>query len=309
MRILRLGFRSLQAVSPTWAAALAERLFFTPPRSRLTQAMRAELERGRSFGVRVEGHRIASWSWGPAHAPVVYLVHGWGSRGGRLTAFVGPLVAAGFRVIAFDGIGHGASEGQLSSAPQLARGLTALVDAVGPAHAVVAHSLGAAVTTLALEWGMPVSRLAFIAPNADPVAHTLRWAQWLGLRSDVVARMRAASERRIAFSWDELNVLVMARRRTTPLLVIHDAFDQVVPWTEGAAIVDEWPDSRLVTTRGLGHSDVVRTPAVVAQAVEFLSVGAGAIVRPTTPGTRESHGIEQELFHREWRTPRPRASA
>jgi hypothetical protein len=82
-----------------------------------------------------------------------------------------------------------------------------------------------------------------------------------------------------------------------------------VPWTEGAAIVDEWPDSRLVTTRGLGHSDVVRTPAVVAQAVEFLSVGAGAIVRPTTPGTRESHGIEQELFHREWRTPRPRASA
>lgn len=309
MRMLRLGFRSLQAVSPTWAAALAERLFFTPPRSRLTQAMRAELERGRSFGVRVEGHRIASWSWGPAHAPVIYLVHGWGSRGGRLTAFVRPLVAAGFRVIAFDGVGHGASEGQLSSAPQLARGLTALVNAVGPAHAVVAHSLGAAVTTLALEWGMPVSRLAFIAPNADPVAHTLRWAQRLGLRSDVVARMRAASERRIAFSWNDLNVLVMARRRTTPLLVIHDAFDQVVPWTEGAAIVDEWPDSRLVTTRGLGHSDVVRTPDVVAQAVEFLSVGAGASVRPTTPGTRESHGIEQELFYREWRTPRPRASA
>jgi pimeloyl-ACP methyl ester carboxylesterase len=307
--MLRLGFRFLQTVSPTWAAALAERLFFTPPRSRLTQAMRHELERGRSFGVRVEGHRIAVWSWGPADAPIVYLVHGWGSRGGRLTAFVRPLVTAGFRVIAFDGIGHGASEGQLSSAPQLARGLTALVDDVGPAHAVVAHSLGAAVATLAMEWGMTVSRAAFIAPNADPVAHTLRWAQRLGLRSDVVARMRASSERRITFSWDGLNVLAMARRRRTPLLVIHDALDQVVPWTEGAAIVDEWAGSRLVTTRGLGHSDVARAPTVVAQAVRFLSVGAGVIVRPAMSVTRESQGIEQELFYREWRTPRPRASA
>jgi pimeloyl-ACP methyl ester carboxylesterase len=309
MRMVRLGFRFLQTVSPTWAAALAERLFFTPPRSRLTQAMRHELERGRSFGVRVDGHRIAVWSWGPADAPIVYLVHGWGSRGGRLTAFVRPLVTAGFRVIAFDGIGHGASEGQLSSAPQLARGLTALVDDVGPAHAVVAHSLGAAVATLAMEWGMTVSRAAFIAPNADPVAHTLRCAQRLGLRSDVVARMRASSERRITFSWDGLNVLAMARRRRTPLLVIHDALDQVVPWTEGAAIVDEWAGSRLVTTRGLGHSDVARAPTVVAQAVRFLSVGAGVIVRPALSVTRESHGIEQELFYREWRTPRPRASA
>jgi pimeloyl-ACP methyl ester carboxylesterase len=307
--MLRLGFRFLQTVSPTWAAALAERLFFTPPRSRLTQAMRHELEQGRSFGVRVEGHRIAVWSWGPADAPIVYLVHGWGSRGGRLTAFVRPLVTAGFRVIAFDGIGHGASEGQLSSAPQLARGLTALVDDVGPAHAVVAHSLGAAVATLAMEWGMTVSRAAFIAPNADPVAHTLRWAQRLGLRSDVVARMRASSERRITFSWDGLNVLAMARRRRTPLLVIHDALDQVVPWTEGAAIVDEWAGSRLVTTRGLGHSDVARAPTVVAQAVRFLSVGAGVMVRPAMSVTRESQGIEQELFYREWRTPRPRASA
>ena len=58
--MLRLAFRSLQTVSPTWAAALAERLFFTPPRSRLTQVMRAELERGKSFGVRVEALETAS---------------------------------------------------------------------------------------------------------------------------------------------------------------------------------------------------------------------------------------------------------
>ncbi len=271
--------------------------------------MRTELERGNPFSVWVEGRRVACWSWGPFDAPNVYLVHGWGSRGARLTAYVRPLVAAGFRVIAFDGIGHGASDGQLSSAPELARTLTALVDTAGPAQAVVAHSLGAAVTTLAMEWGLPVARAVFLAPNADPVAHTLRWALRLGLEPGVVARMRAASERRITFEWSQLNVLAMAHRRTTPLLVIHDALDPVVPWTEGAAIADTWPGSRLVTTRGLGHSDVVRTADVVEQAVKFLEVGVGAIARPMTPATRESHGIEQDLFYREWRTAWPTASA
>ncbi|MGE5743033.1 MAG: alpha/beta hydrolase, partial [Gemmatimonadota bacterium] len=73
MRLLRLGFRSLQAVSPSRAAALAERLFFTPPRSRLTPDMRAELERGRPFTVEVEGHRVACWSWGSTGGPIAYL--------------------------------------------------------------------------------------------------------------------------------------------------------------------------------------------------------------------------------------------
>lgn len=309
MRMLRLAFRSLQAVSPASAATLAERLFFTPPRSRLTPDMQAELERGKPFSVPVEGHRVACWSWGESDAPVATLVHGWGSRGGRLTAYVRPLVLAGFRVVAFDGVGHGASEGERSSAPQLARTLIALSEAVGPAHAVVAHSLGAAVTTLAMEWGMTVSRAVFLAPNADPVAHTLRWASLLGLRSDVVARMRAASERRISFSWTDLNILAMARRRGTPLLVIHDAEDPVVPWTEGAAIADAWRDCRIVTTRGLGHSEIVRMPAVVAQAVEFLKVDARVVVRPMTTTTRVSHRIEQEMFYRELRPTWPTASA
>lgn len=309
MRMLRLGFRSLQAVSPAATAALAERVFFTPPRSQLTPLMRTELERGNPFSIEVEGHRVACWSWGPVDAPNAYLVHGWGSRGGRLTAHVRPLVAAGFRVLAFDGIGHGASEGRLSSAPQLARALIALARAAGPPHAIVAHSLGAVVTTLAMEWGMPAQRVVFLAPNADPVAHTLRWAHYLGLRADVVARMRAASERRIDFSWGDLNVLAKAPHRKTPLLVIHDAQDPVVPWTEGAAIADTWPDSRLVTTSGLGHSEIVRTPAVIAQAVAFLEVGAAAVAPARTRATRESHGLELELFYREWRTAWPTASA
>src|SRR5574342_29463 len=228
-----------------------------------------------------------------------------GCRPGRAAVLHPTPVAADTRHARRAGAGQAASEGQLSSAPQLARTLEALAETVGPAHAVIAHSLGAVVTTLAMEWGVPVSRAAFLAPNAEPIAHTLRWAQRLGLRPDVVARMRAATERRIAFSWDDLDVVAMARRRTTPLLVIHDAMDDVVPWMEGAAIVGAWPGRRFVTTRGLGHSPLVRSPEVVAQVVEFLGTPERSLARPSA----RIPGVGHELFYREWRPSLPSLSA
>ena len=231
--------------------------------------MRAVLAQGRPFSVAVENQRIVGWSWG--EGPTVYLVHGWGSRGGRLTACAQPLVTAGFRAIVFDAIGHGASGGRMSSMPQMARTLRTVVEVNGPAHGIVAHSLGASVTTLTMEWGLAVERAVFIAPSADPVGYTLLWAKQLGLRPDVIDRLRSNSQQRIGFSWSDLDIIAVARRRTTPLLVIHDDTDEVIPWADGNAMAGVWPGSRLVTTHGLGHSEIARDPDVVAQAIAFLS--------------------------------------
>lgn len=306
MRWFRMLFRAIQAVSPARAAAIAERLFFTTPRARLNRTMRAHIDRARPFAVTVEGRRIAAWSWG--EGPVVYLMHGWGSRGGRLTAYVAPLLAAGYRVVTFDGLGHGASEGRMSSMPQLARTLRAVVDAAGPAHGLIAHSLGASAATLAMDWGLAVPRAVFIAPAADPVGFTVRWAEQIGMRADVLDRMRASSQRRIDFSWDELDVRAMAGRRTTSLLIVHDTTDPVVPWSDGAAIADAWPNSTLVTTTGMGHSEVVRSPHVVAQAVEFLS-GQSIEGNARPSASWEAHDLERELFFRAERTLGPVLSA
>lgn len=296
MSLLRWLFRVLQLVAPSRAAALAERVFFTAPRTRLTHPQREQLELARPVSLVVQERRIAAWTWGDG--PCVYLVHGWGSRGGRLAAFVRPLVDAGFQVVTFDAPGHGASEGRLSSMPEFARALRAVVTAIGPAHGVIAHSLGASATTLAMHWGVPVERAVFVAPAADPVGFSLRWAGMIGLRASVVAEMRARSERRLAFQWDALNVPAMAKGRRAPLLVIHDAGDTVVPPEDGRAIAAAWPGARLVTTSGLGHRTIVRAPEIVQQAVAFIA-GAGLPLTASASVPRgEAHWIERHLFER-----------
>jgi hypothetical protein len=50
---------------------------------------------------------------------------------------------------------------------------------------------------------------------------------------------------------------------------------------QGFRLVREWPGAKLMTTIGLGHSRILRAPAVVAAAVDFLCP-ASASARPGT---------------------------
>ena len=64
LKALRMTMRALELTAPGLGAALAERLFFTPPRSVLAPAVRDLLETGDAFRVCVDGQRIAAWACG-----------------------------------------------------------------------------------------------------------------------------------------------------------------------------------------------------------------------------------------------------
>lgn len=272
MSALRFAIRALQAGAPALAEWVAERLFFTPPRRAIAPDVRALLDTGARFDVEVEGRRVVGWSWGAG--PIVVLVHGWGSRGGRLGAFVAPLVSRGYRVVTYDGPGHGFSAGRMSSMLELARALRAVREHVGPFDAIVAHSLGASAATLALSEGLTARAAVFLAPAADPAGFTVAFARSLGFTNATIEGMKRRSERRLRFEWDRLDVPDMARRQSARLLVVHDRDDETIPWAEGAAIAAAWPGAELVPTTGLGHRGVVMDPGVVMQAAEFISVSS-----------------------------------
>ena len=266
---VKLSLRATQAVSPDLAGRWAERLFFTPPHRPLTAAELALLARARAFQVEAEGRPVRAWQWG--RGPVVLLVHGWGGAGGRFSAFVEPIVAAGFSAVTYDGPGHGLTGKGLSSAPELARALAAVVAAVGTPHGVVAHSLGGAVTSLALADGLAPARVVLLCPAADPAAFADQFADTLGLSAETMRRLRARSERRIRFDWARLPVVPVAARATMPALVIHDRDDETVSVRDGQAIAAAWPGAELVLTEGLGHRGVLRDPTIVGRAVRFAT--------------------------------------
>lgn len=268
LRAVRAGLGALELLAPPLAARAAMALFRTPPRHVPWDGERDILAEGRAFPLDVRGASVQAWRWGEGDP--VLLVHGWGSSGGRLGSFVAPLVKAGRSVVAFDAPGHGEATVRRSSLPEFLFTIEAAQKAFGELAGIVAHSLGGAATTLALDRGTRARRVVLIAPSSDPAGYTHRFAEVVGIGEGTRRRMAAAIEKKFGLPWSAFDVLAAAKRLTIPALVIHDAEDSDVPWSEGEAVARAWPGAELVTTRGLGHTRIVHDPDVVARSVGFL---------------------------------------
>lgn len=266
---LRLGFQLLGPLAPARAARIAERLFTRPPQHPLRPQEEAFLETGEPFSVAHAGLQLAGWSWG--RGPVVVLMHGWGSRAGRFRLFVPELQARGFRVVAFDGPGHGRTGGSSASLPQFAAALAAVSDVVGPVSAFIGHSLGGAAALFAMGRLVPPVPAVLISAPSDPVVFWRRFVRHLAIPRSVRDRLQQDLERRFGITWDDLNLIPVAAALPSALLVIHDEGDEDVPVEEGRAIAAAAPGGSFVLTHGLGHRAIMRDAAVVRLAVEFIS--------------------------------------
>ena len=269
-------FAMLSKASPGLAAQLGERVFIRPRRFERPSHEQACLQNAQHFTVDTTFGKIAAWTWGKG--PVVLLVHGWEGRGSQMGAFVEPLVAAGFRVITFDGPAHGKSSGSTTTLLRYATVVQELIDFLGPLHAVIAHSFGGPVTSLLLKSGLKLQRVVYIASPNDAINITKQFASIIGLSEHAVGVMRENIRRRYkdewlayANSWEELAQSKFAPDFQTPLLIFHDENDLDVPISESRDIAAAWPRAELAITRGLGHRRILKDGHVVERAVRFIS--------------------------------------
>lgn len=276
MFLLALLLRLAALLSPSLAAVALERLFLTPRRHGTPRRERAWMEGAREHRLRSGEHELAVWSWGDG--PPVLLVHGWEGRASQMAVFAAPLVAAGHRAVTFDAPGHGASTGDRSSLPEMARAVDEVLRLLGGAAGVIAHSAGAAATTVALAGVLdpdsapePVDRLVYVAPPSDPGRFLRAAGAMAGLPPEIAERTRERIEARFGLPFTHFAGPTLAPGMSAPLLAVHDRGDREVPHAEARQLVAAWPDAELVTTEGLGHRRILRDPDVVRRAVEFVT--------------------------------------
>lgn len=281
-----------ERVSPGAAAWLAEQVFVRPrsyPRPDREKALLASAER---VQIAHAGAALAAWSWGDG--ATVLLVHGWEGRGAQLGAFVTPLVEAGCRVVAFDAPAHGDSPGRSATIVTLAEAIESVIGQLGPVAAVIAHSLGAAATTIALDRGARVERAVYLAPVFDVAAAVARFSDYVGLSPETRALFRQRLLARTGRAPEDLGGAALVGSRGQPLLVLHDAADPEVPHSDGASLASAWPGARLSSTESLGHRRILRDAHVVTAAVAFVAAGT------SRPRTLEQT-LAEELFDPELR--------
>ena len=228
------------------------------------------LKGARRLGLATSAGELAAWLWGADGAPLVGLLHGWEGHGAQLGAFAAPLVAGGFRVLAFDAPGHGESPGDECSAPLIGRLLLEMEPALGAFHSLVAHSMGAAAAAMAATHGAHPRGLVFLAPPLSQLERIDRMIQRLQLSAETAAAFRAAIARRTGLSLEEADMHHVAKIAPCPLLAFHDPEDAEASYAATAGFVAAWRGARLVPCPGRGHVRILSTPDVVRQGVEFL---------------------------------------
>jgi len=274
LRWLRWQLKILSAIAPEMAFRQAWKLFITPRRLPVKSWEEPALADARRRAVAHETGTVAVYEWGPVAAPAVLLVHGWEHRASFWRAWVQPLRAAGYRVVALDGPAHGASTGREATLISFGGAVQAVVDTLGEVRAIVAHSFGAASVAglpVRLAAGAPLPRLVLLSAPIGPRVVAGRFADFLYLSDDFVERFASYVEKAAGRSADSFGAAVAGPTAgTEKVLVIHDEGDEIVPFSEGQQIAAAWPDAVWHPTRGLGHNRILRDADVVRTAVEFI---------------------------------------
>ncbi len=275
MRILRAAIRTFDRTVPSLAVQLGWRVLSTPPRfpprpHEVQLAATAQRE-----WMQAGDNRLALYRWGDHGAPTVLLVHSWGGRAMQIGSFVGPLVARGLHVVAFDGPAHGLSSGRRTDMVAFPAALAAVARRVGPLHAIVGHSFGAGMTQLAhRHHQVSARRVVMISSFTDCQWFTDRFGELFGASPAVVQRARDKFERVHADleNWQQLSVQDALQRHTVPTLIVHDTDDEEIPFAHGQRLHAAAPGhARLLATSGLGHRRILRAPQVIDQVVRFVA--------------------------------------
>lgn len=292
IRAARAGYTVLGALAPGLAGRIATDQFL----GTRTSGTKAE------DSVPIGARRIAfdascpirgGYVWGDA-GPTVLLVHGWGADSSSMFGMTRPLVAAGYRVVAFDAPAHGVSPGTHTTMTDFKKAVAGVLGSLGDVHAVIGHSLGSIATVAAVAArlggaeedrgeegrGSGPARLVLLSAPSNLPEVMVRWSGYLHVSPTVIQRMRGELLQRNGVPVDHWNIPVLGKDLDIPVLVIHDGDDVIVPGNEADKIASALPNTRLHLTEGLGHRMILFNREVHEGIVEFLKVSEPAAARP-----------------------------
>lgn len=273
--------RAAGSISPRGGSAVALPLFarVAPPHpidpADLATMWRAERSSVRIPGIDRRGTDVAVYEWGRPGGEVVVLAHGWNGRAGQYATLVRELVSEGYRVVAFDAPAHGDSAGRGSYLLDWVDALGAIQQRHGRFAAAIGHSFGGLATLVGVARGVAVGRVVTVAAPGDADLLLSQFQEMLGFDDRTAAELRARFARRYFPGEDDPLAGLSPLRHPLPdgtrLLVVHDETDRVVPFGEAARIVRANPGAARLTTKGLGHSRILRADPFLDAVMTFVT--------------------------------------
>lgn len=266
-------------IAPRTTLNILVRLCFTPQKRELKPPHVELMNKADKFKFEVPEFtnpkrklKLSCYSWGKGDK-LILLVHGWDAKAMDFYKLIPVLVEQGYKVIAFDGPGHGKSEGERSSLVDFKRVMHDMITRkIGVPYAIIGHSMGGGASTyLLMDYNISVKRLVTIT---IPMVSKRYFEQAFATLNVPVKMQKVfykAMVEELGEPIERYNLLERKEKiKADEFLMIYDEEDEEVNYEDIKQFLATHTQVQQLHLKGVGHYAVVKDKQVINSIVEFL---------------------------------------
>ena len=272
--LIKIYFKIISFFSPNLAVKQAIYLF-QKPNGRAYKPNEIDFyNKAKHFKVSYKEEDLDAYEIGSENKKIILLVHGWGSNLGRLSEIAFKLEAKGYRVVGINFPAHGNSKLKQTNMIFCKEALKNLIKQLNITEpfSVVTHSFGSGVSAFTLaDLGLKVNKLVFLT-SANKIADIfLDFKKMIGLNDTVYSLVVKEMEEIAQISLHDFNVQdVLKKVDYEKILVIHDKFDNMLPYKNATELAENVRNLELMTIENKGHSGMLFDNEVIEKVVDFI---------------------------------------
>lgn len=245
---------------------------FTTPRSRVIRQKETEiLATATTTEISFDNHKVKLYSWGEGDKYVL-LCHGWESNAGSLGAFVEPLCQKGYKLIAYDSLAHGESEGKQANMIIFKDIAKAIIQEKGMPEIAIGHSLGAnVIILLAKEEKLKIPKVILISPFNQIMAVFQGFKGIVKIPNSIYSIMLDKISNRFNYNVREMEFGKVGKDSLLEnILIMHDKDDKITPYKHSSSMSANWGIAQLEEINGSGHYKILWHSSTIKIALEFI---------------------------------------
>jgi esterase/lipase len=276
----RIFFKITSLIAPAMAANIAFQLFQTT-RKKVRSKERDFFQNSTHFHVPGNQENIDCYELGNPKGEIVFLVHGWESNAGSMSAIAAKLASLNYRVIAFNFPAHGTSNLKKANLLVCSHAFLNVLGYIKPKDrfSVVGHSFGSAVSAYTLsKVDMQINKIMFLTtPNRISDIFS-EFRKMIGLGESSYKLLLQKAQALLGEDPADVNVEdKMKMVKFSQLLILHDLFDKVLAHKNSLNVHKAISNSRMVTTFEVGHYRMLWDEKVLDQIEQYFSPGYVAL--------------------------------
>ena len=271
-RILALAygayFNILALFSKKLAGEKAITVFSSPRKGKVLPIQASFLNKAEDIMIEVGGKQIQTYSWAGTKETVL-LLHGWESNSFRWRNLISFLRNANFAIVAFDAPAHGNSSGSIFNVPLYAECAQHVLKHYKPTF-MIGHSVGG-MAALYNQYIYPhnsIQKVVTIGAPSELYELMEYYQNLLGFNNDVLSALDDYFQAHFGFGIRDFSSSQFVKKIQIEGLLVHDIEDPITPYHNSEKVHANWKNSKLISTRGLGHS--MHQDHINNQIIDFL---------------------------------------